>query len=119
MRIIMLISAVLFIFSCSTSTTSKTMPNPDAIMVGMTVLEVRKIMGPPENWQSKDNEEAWQYCKANRFRPMNDVILIWFYSGKVTGVNIYRSVGLGACDVFFRTIDWENAPSRVPNKKPE
>jgi hypothetical protein len=76
----------------------------------MTRLEIRKIMGPPENWQSKEKQEAWQYCQTNRFSPVNDVILIWFYDGKVTGMNTYQHVGLGACESFLRSVDWENAP---------
>ncbi|MBW1699882.1 MAG: hypothetical protein JRH18_19105 [Deltaproteobacteria bacterium] len=108
MKNLCLISWIVFVLGCAGI--EEKMPEPGLIKMGMTRMEVRKIMGPPENWQSRGKDEAWQYCKTNRFSPLNDLILIWFHDRRVTGVNTYRNVGFGACDLFFKTIDWEDAP---------
>ena len=103
---------VLFVIGCVTQ------PKPikliDKIKIGMEEDDVRKIMDLPDSWQSsKDKrEEVWQYCLTEKFKPVNDVILVWFLERKVTGVETYRNVGFGGCTMFFRNIVWENAPHR-------
>ena len=108
MRTVLFIMFVFFLLSCAA--TSENTEETDLIKVGMTNAEVKRIMGPPGNYQSMDEQEAWQYCQTNRFSPVNDLILIYFYKRKVTGVKTYYNVGFGACAAFFKSIDWEDAP---------
>ena len=95
-----------------------TQPKPvkpsDKIKVGMEEDDVREIMDLPDSWLSSEDEkeEVWQYCLTERFKPVNEVVRVWFLERKVTGVETYKNVGFGGCTMFFRNIVWENAPHR-------
>lgn len=82
-----------------------------SINSGNTREEVIKIMGTPENRQTKRNLEAWQYCKTS-FGVYNFVI-VWFADGKVSGTNTLNVDGkaFSFCTSEFRTIRWEDAPT--------
>ncbi len=100
------------IIGCATK--PKQIESMDKIKVGMEEDDVRDIMDLPDFWQSSEDEkeEVWQYCRTERFKPVNDVIVVWFLERKVTGVETYTSVGFGGCAMFFRNLKWENAPHR-------
>ena len=108
MRTVLFIICAFFLISCVA--TSKNTEETELIKVGMTNTEVKKILGPPGDYQSMDEQEAWQYCQTNRFSPVNDLILIYFYKRKVTGIKTYYNVGFGACRALFKRIDWDKAP---------
>ena len=103
---------VIVIIGCAT----KPKPNEpmDKIKVGMEEDDVRSILDLPDFWQSSEDEkeEVWQYCRNERFHPVNDVIVVWFLERKVTGVETYMNLGFGGCSMFFRNLKWENAPHR-------
>lgn len=102
----------IFVIGCATK--PKQSEPMDKIEVGMEEDDVREIMDLPDFWQSSEDEkeEIWQYCRTQRFKPVNDVIVVWFLERKVTGVETYASVGFGGCEMFFRNLKWENAPHR-------
>ena len=112
MKALILICLGALFFSCATK--PKPIGPMDKIKVGMEEDDVRKIMDLPDFWQSSkdENEEIWQYCRIERFKPVNDVIVVWFLERKVTGVEIYHNVGFGGCAMFFRKLKWEDAPHR-------
>ena len=103
-----------FILRCATH--SETVPPTSLIKAGMSKSEVVDILGPPENLQYKENIEAWQYCQVQRFNPVNKVLIVWVYEGRVTGVTTYQNVGLGACGLYYKTIDWNDAPDKTVNR---
>lgn len=108
MRAAVTLISVFFLISCVA--TSENTDEAALIKVGMSNTEVKRIMGPPGNYQSNKEQSAWQYCQTNRFSPVNDLILIYFYNRKVTEVKTYYNVGFGACAALFKTIDWDEAP---------
>ena len=105
-------SLLVLIFGCAAK--PQTLRPVDKIKVGMGVTEVVDILDVPEKMQtSRDGkEEAWQYCLTERIKPVNSVLVVWFYERKVTGINIYKNPGLGACTIYYRTLDWADAPHR-------
>ena len=111
-KTLILLCIGIVIIGCSTK--PKPIQPKDKIKVGMDESNVSKILGLPELWQSGEDEkeEAWQYCLTERFKPVNDVIVVWFYESHVTGVDTYTNIGFGGCAMFFRTLKWENAPHR-------
>lgn len=79
---------------------------------GQSKNEVVALLGPPENRQFQGADEAWQYCETGAFA--GDYIIVWFYTGKVTGVTTYQDSRPGPpCSAWFRTIRWEEAPDRT------
>jgi hypothetical protein len=114
MRTVLTVISALFLIGCVA--TSENTDDAALIKVGMTNKEVKSILGPPGNYQSKNEQSAWQYCQTNRFSPVNDLILIYFYNRKVTAVQTYYNAGFGACSALFKSIDWNDAP-KSPNKQ--
>ncbi len=112
MRFIAAITLFGFIFGCAAK--PQTLRPVDRIKVGMGVLDVVDILDVPDLIQtSRDGkEEAWQYCLTERTKPVNSVLVVWFYERKVTGTRIYKNPGFGACRMYYRTLDWEDAPHR-------
>ena len=111
-KTLVLICLGIIIIACATK--PKPIEPMDKIKVGMEEDDVRDIMDLPDFWQSSEDEkeEVWQYCRTERFKPVNDVIVVWFLERKVTGVETYKNVGFGGCATFFRKLKWENAPHR-------
>jgi hypothetical protein len=94
-------------------------PRPvDEIKVGMGVMEVVDILDVPDKIQTSQDgkDEVWQYCLSERIKPVNNLLVIWFYERIVTGVDIYKNPGLGACSIYYRTFDWKDAPHRKKSK---
>ena len=114
MKAVIAIAIGFFILNCATQ--SKTEPPESRIKAGMSKSEVVDILGPPENLQYKEAAEAWQYCQVQRFSPVNEVLIVWVYAGRVTEVTTYKNVGLGACGLYYKTIDWNDAPVK-PNTR--
>jgi len=106
MRALVLIGFTVLMLGCAARPV--TVEDNSPVREGMTRMEVRKILGPPENFQKKGTVEAWQYCAKNRFNPVNEVTLVRFRDGRVSKVSVYQNVGLGACTQFFKSIDWED-----------
>ena len=116
LKTLVLLFLGIFIIGCATK--PKLIEPMDKIKVGMEEDDVRKIMDLPDFWLSSEDgkEEVWQYCLTERFKPVNDVVVVWFLERKVTGVETYKNVGFGGCAMFFRNIIWENAPHRKLSK---
>lgn len=74
-----------------------------------TVLDV---MGPPMDRQISGQKEAWQYCVSGAGIGWNDHKIVWFNSGKVTGINSYRS-SVSGCQGGIQPVRWENAPDAI------
>lgn len=74
--------------------------------------QVLKIMGgAPDDRQFKDENEAWQYCQTGAGFGYHDHALIWFFKGKVSGINSYKSyTPAQSCVGGITPIKWENAP---------
>lgn len=77
---------------------------------GASKSDVLNIMGTPQDRQMDGSNEAWQYCKSGSSFGANDHKIIWFYSGKVTGIQTYRS-SVSGCTGGIRSIRWEDAPN--------
>lgn len=109
-------TVLVLIFGCAAK--PQTLRPVDKIKVGLSVMEVVDILDVPEKIQtSRDGkEEVWQYCLTERFKPINSVVVVWFYERMVTGIDIYKNPGLGACSIYYRTLDWEDAPHRKSAK---
>lgn len=73
---------------------------------------VLEIMGLPGDRQMEGKSEAWQYCISGAGFGYNDHRIIWFNSGRVTGITSYRTTRSG-CSGAFKTIRWEDAPHEI------
>jgi len=115
-RIFTVLSLLIIIFGCTAK--PQTIRPIDKITIGMSVVDIVDLLDIPEKMQTSRNgkDEAWQYCLTERFKPVNSVVVVWFYERKVTGIDIYKNPGLGACTIYFRTLDWEDAPHRKSAK---
>ena len=116
MRIFIVLSLLITIFGCSAK--PQTIQPIDKIKVGMSVMDVVDLLDVPEKMQTSRSgkDEVWQYCLTERIKPVNSVVVVWFYERKVTGIDIYKNPGLGACTIYYRTFDWEDAPHRKTAK---
>ena len=84
------------------------------INIGDNKEQVLNIMGPPDDRQLSGKNEAWQFCQTGAGFGYHDYRTIWFYDGKVTGINSYKSSRPGAsCVTDIKPIKWENAPDRT------
>lgn len=80
--------------------------------IGDTKAQVINTMGPPDDRQLKGDNEAWQYCQTGAGFGYHDYRTIWFYNGKVTGINSYKSSRpASSCITDIRPIKWEEAPN--------
>lgn len=87
--------------------------NRDAALInhGDTKEQVLRVMGPPDDRQLKGKYEAWQYCQAGAGFGYHDYRIFWFYDGRITGVNSYKSTRpASSCVTDIRQVNWENAP---------
>ena len=81
---------------------------------GDTKQDVIAAMGVPDDRQLRGDDEAWQYCQTGAGFGYHDYRTIWFYRGKVTGINSYKSGRPGSsCVSAIRQIRWEEAPDKV------
>ena len=79
--------------------------------LGDTRERVLDVMGPPDDNQFKGKHEAWQYCQTGAGFGYHDYRIFWFYDGKVTGINSYKSTRpASSCMADIRPVDWEEAP---------
>jgi len=115
-RFFVVFTVVVLTVGCAAN--PKTLRPVDKIKVGMGVMDVVDILDVPDKIQtSRDGEEeVWQYCLTERIKPVNNVLVIWFYKRVVTGIEIYENPGLGACSLYYRTFDWKDAPHRKQAK---
>lgn len=99
--------AILFIIvSCGTLEKKAILIN-----LGDSKDQVLKIMGTPDDRQLKGKNEAWQYCQTGAGLGYHDYRIIWFYDGKVTGINSYKSSRpASSCVTDIRQINWDEAP---------
>ncbi len=90
----------------------ETMPENKAsqLNIGDTQETVLKIMGPPAHRETNEHVEAWQYCVSGAEAQASDHALIWFRSGRVTGVESHRS-NIWDCNSSNQpVIHWNSAP---------
>ena len=81
------------------------------INVGDDKTKVMSVMGTADDRQVKGKNEAWQYCQTGAGFGYHDYRVIWFYDGRVTGVNSYKSSVPGtSCMTAMREVRWEEAP---------
>lgn len=66
-------------------------------------------MGEPQDRQFKEKNEAWQYAETELFWHFNNYRIVWFYDGKVTGMNSYKTTR-GSSESGFKQTDWREAP---------
>lgn len=81
------------------------------INVGDGKKEVTEIMGDADDIQTRSKDEAWQYCKTKW--GTHDYRIVWFESGKVTGVTSYKYSIPGSCENGIKSINWENKPDHT------
>ena len=105
-KAILFVTLVLCVSGCGGLETKSSMIN-----VGDDKASVMSAMGAPDDRQMKGQSEAWQYCQTGAGFGYHDFRIIWFYGGKVTGVNSYKSTQPGtSCMSAMREIRWEDAP---------
>lgn len=81
------------------------------VNIGDTKRDVIAAMGAPKDTQAMGQQEAWQYCQTGAGFGHHDYRVIWFYQGRVTGFNSYKSTRPGtSCASDLREIRWEDAP---------
>ncbi|OQW33454.1 MAG: hypothetical protein A4E19_03380 [Nitrospira sp. SG-bin1] len=79
--------------------------------LGDTREQVLAAMGPPDDRQLRGEDEAWQYCQTGAGFGYHDYRTVWFYRGKVTGINSYKSSRpASSCVTDLKPIKWEDAP---------
>jgi hypothetical protein len=108
-RQLLIIAALLSLSACGSLEKKAILVN-----VGDTKAQVAERMGPPDDRQVKDANEAWQYCQTGAGFGWHDYRTIWFRDGKVTGINSYKSTLPGSsCMADMNAIRWEEAPNAV------
>ncbi len=110
-RLEVVLFLITWIFYISCGTTQGLSRKQNLLSPGQTREEVTKILGVPGNKQFEGKNEAWQYCQTGF--SSDSFVIVWFFDGKVTGMNTYNNSGTGSCTKFFRTINWQNAPDRI------
>lgn len=101
----------LFFFGCAPS---QLMNKSLMINAGQTKEDVLKIIGNPGNRQFQGKDEAWQWCETDYSGfAGDDYLVVWFYEGKVTGITTYKNTRYGNCEMFYRTVNWQDAPDRT------
>lgn len=101
----------LFFFGCAPS---QLMNKSLMINAGQTKEDVLKILGNPGNRQFQGKDEAWQWCETDYSGfAGDDYLVVWFYEGKVTGITTYKNTRYGNCEMFYRTVNWQDAPDRT------
>lgn len=81
------------------------------INVGDDKAKTMAAMGAPDDRQVKGKHEAWQYCQTGAGFGYHDYRVVWFYDGRVTGINSYKSTQPGtSCMHAMREVRWEDAP---------
>jgi len=106
MRFFLLASFSIFIIACGSL-------DKQALQVnnGDNKERVTTLMGSPDDRQFKGDNEAWQYCQTGAGFGYHDYRVIWFFKGKVTGINSYKSSRpASSCVTDIRQINWEDAP---------
>lgn len=84
------------------------------INVGDTKEQVMSHIGPPDDRQAKELNEAWQYCQTGAGFGWHDYRIVWFRDEKVTGLNSYKSTRPGSsCMADIKPVKWEEAPNAV------
>ena len=106
-RIIATVFFSLLIASCGTLDKKTILLN-----VGDTKQAVIDVMGAPMDRQISGAKEAWQYCVSGAGFGWNDHKIIWFNTGRVTGINSYKSQVTG-CQGGIGPVRWESAPDSV------
>ncbi len=113
MRITALLTIFLLAAACGTLDKKALLINH-----GESKEQVLKIMGPPDDRQFKEKNEAWQYCVTGAGFGYHDYRIFWFYDGKVTGVNSYKSSRpASSCVTDIKPVNWEEAPDVTKKKK--
>ena len=108
LRKIILLSVVLLSVSGCGSLEKKSV----LLNLGDSKEQVISVMGPPDDRQLKGVNEAWQYCQTGAGFGYHDYRMIWFYQGKVTGINSYKSSRpASSCVTDIKAIRWEDAPN--------
>lgn len=83
-----------------------------SLNLGDTKEQVIGVMGAPDDRQLLGENEALQYCQTGAGFGYHDYRTIWFYRGKVTGINSYKSSRpASSCITDIRPIRWEDAPT--------
>jgi hypothetical protein len=108
----LLISLFLLLLFCAPS--GQLQKNSLALSPGSTKEDVVKALGTPQNRQFQGLDEAWQYCETDYSGFSGDnMLVVWLYDGKVTGIQTYKNYLLGNCKDGFKEVKWESAPSRI------
>lgn len=88
------------------------------VNLGDSKEQVVKFMGPPDDRQFKDKSEAWQYCQTGAGFGYHDYRIFWFYDGKISGVNSYKSSRpASSCVTDIKPVNWEDAPDITIEKR--
>jgi len=82
------------------------------ISAGDSKQKALEIMGTPDDRKLQREKEAWQYCVSGAGFGYNDHKIIWFNSGRVTGITSYKTRQTG-CTGSIRSVRWENAPDYI------
>ena len=109
MRNIFAIILIIFVSAC-VSLEKKSI----LVSIGDSKDRVLEVMGTPDDRQLKGDNEAWQYCQTGAGFGYHDYRIFWFYKGKVTGINSYKSTRAGSsCMADVRPVNWEEAPNAI------
>ena len=109
MRYMVIVASMLILQACASQ--SAVVRKSETVRLGMSVTDLRQVMGEPQNRQFKGKNEAWQYCSTGYSGFEDDhYVLVWLFDGVVSGMQSYLNTKFGNCESFFRTVNWEEAP---------
>ena len=78
---------------------------------GMSKTRVQYIMGPPKQRLYEGNQEAWLWCQtANGPNLADAYITVYFFNAQAAGIHTYGNRAEGACENFFRRVEWLTDP---------
>jgi hypothetical protein len=105
-RTTLLVAILLLVAACGTLDKKALLIN-----YGDSKEQVLNVMGPPDDRQFKGKNEAWQYCQTGAGFGYHDYRIVWFYDGKLTGVNSYKSSRpASSCVTDIKPVNWDEAP---------
>ena len=110
--------AILVVSACASVRPAPT--TAVTVQPGDARARVLEQLGEPSDRQFSGDDEALQFCKTTGNVLLDsqagEYTVVWLFKGRVTGVTTYREV-LGSfkkCESAFRSIRWEEAPTRPP-----
>jgi hypothetical protein len=90
---------------CASTTTR----GKNDLNAGMTIEQVRKTLGSPDDRSFRDNNEALQYHDIVGFGQC-EYLTAWFTNGILHSVTTRRGSSVAGCGLGSQPVDWGQMP---------